>query len=162
MAVTLTVNSTPFQYPTPGDEPGWGEAATGWATEVTNVLNSLLGPGDLLETTFTVANNVSSDTNITGLAFDTGTVRAAFIEYSIYRTTASSTSGNAESGVMSMVFDNSASSTNKWLVAIGSQAGTSGVTFSVTDAGQVQYQSTNISGATYVGTMKFKASSLSQ
>ena len=51
MAVTLTINNTPFEYPEPGDQAPWGEAATDWAVEVTRVLNSLSGPSDILETT---------------------------------------------------------------------------------------------------------------
>lgn len=162
MSVTLTVNGSPFEYPSPGDSPGWGEDATAWAEEVTDVLTSLLGGDDILETTFNIANNVSSPTNITGLNFNTGTVRAAIVEYSVYRVSDTNPSGKAESGIMNMVFDNSASSTNKWLLAVGNIAGNSGVIFSLPDSGQMQYISTDIGASNYSGVMKFVARSLAQ
>lgn len=36
MPVTLTINGVPFQYPIVGDED-WGQAATAWATAITNL-----------------------------------------------------------------------------------------------------------------------------
>lgn len=162
MAIDLTVNNTTFPYPEPGDEPGWGEAATDWATEVTEVLSSIAGPGDILPSSFSIANNVSSATNITNLAFDTGTVRQATISYAVYRKTDTNTNGFAETGIINLVFDNNASSGNKWLLSQGNMVGNAGVAFSITDAGQVRYTSTNITGANYSGKLSFKATTLVQ
>lgn len=158
---SLTVNNKVFNYPGPGEDPGWGEDATSWAEEVTTVLNSILGAGDILETTFNIANNISSPTTVVGLTFDTGTVRSANITYSIYRVTDSSPSGNIETGEIALVYDNSASSGNKWLLAQKID-GDAGVTFDITDAGQITYTSTNIAGANYSGVLKFKATTLAQ
>lgn len=160
MSKTLTVNGTPYSYPTSGDEPGWGESATGWAEEVTDVLDSLLSADDIIRTSFTIANNVTSDTDVVGLNFNTATVRSAVIEYNIYRTSTSTTSGNAESGLMTLVYDNNASSGNKWSLSVGNLAGNAGVTFNITDAGQVQYQSTDIGATGYSGTMIFRSKTL--
>lgn len=162
MSVSLTVNNTTYIFPSPGDEPGWGEEVTGWATEVTNVLSTLVGAGDILETSFTVTNNQSTAADVSGLAFSTATVRSAFIEYSIYRTSDTNTSGNAETGVILLVYDNSASTGNKWLISNGPYVGDAGVSFTVTDAGQVQYTSTDIGSTNYSGTMKFKARTTTQ
>lgn len=161
MARELVVNNVTFNYPEPGEDPGWGGEATDWAEEVTDVLNSLLGAGDILETTFNVANNVSVAANVIGLAFTATAVRAAVIEYSIYRTTDSSTSGNAETGMMNIVYDNNASSGNKWLLS-RMQDGESGVVFDITDGGQFTYTSSNIAGANYSGVMHFKSRTLAQ
>lgn len=158
----MTVNNTVFQYPSPGDEPGWGEAATSWAQEVTDVLNSLLGPDDILETSFNINNNVSSATNITGLLFNTASARGAIIEYSIYRVSTLNPSGNAETGIMTLIYDDSASAGNKWTLTIGNIAGGSGVHFSITDTGQLQYTSTDIDSVGYSGVVKFKARALQQ
>ena len=158
---TLVINNVTYNYPGPGEDPGWGEDATGWAEEVTSVLSSLLGAGDILETTFNVANNVTSATNITGLSFDTATVRSAVIEYSIYRISDTTTSGKAETGVLDIVYDNSASSGNKWLLSQESN-GDSGITFDITDAGQFTYTSTDIGSTNYSGVFKFKARTTSQ
>jgi hypothetical protein len=165
MPISLTVNNLPFEYPVPGDSPGWGEGATGWAEEVTLVLNNLQGPNDIIQTSFSnpgFANNVSTPTNVTGLSFNTGQVRAAFIEYSIYRTSTLNPSGNAEAGIMIIVYDNLAASGSKWSLTIGPVNGNSGVSFSITDAGQIQYISTDIGSAGYSATMHFSAKALNQ
>ena len=156
MARNLTVDGTTYAYPDPGEDPGWGEAGSDWAEAVTGVLNSLLSPGDLLETTFNVANNISVATNITGLAFNTGVVRSALITYSIYRISTSTPSGKAETGQLNIVYDNSASSGNKWLLT-QEATGNSGVTFDITDLGQFTYTSTDIGTPGYSGIMKFSA-----
>jgi hypothetical protein len=162
MPVTLTVNNIPFSYPVPGDSPGWGAGATAWATEVTTVLDNLLGPNDILQTTFPLANNVTSPTNVTGLIFNTGQVRAAFIEYSIYLTSTSNPSGQSEAGLMIAVYDNSAGTGNKWSLTMGPVNGDSGVTFTMTDAGQIQYQSPNIGATGFSGVIHFRATALAQ
>ena len=162
MPITLTVNNIPFEYPVSGDSPGWGGPATDWATEVTLVLNELLGSTDIVQTPFIISNNITSFTNIVGLSFNTGLVRGAVIDYTIYRTSTANPTGQAESGVLSVVYDNLAGSGSKWsLIAYGLN-GNSGVTFNITDAGQLQYKSTDIGATGYSGVMHFRARSLGQ
>jgi hypothetical protein len=162
MPVTLIVNNIPYDYPVAGDSPGWGQAATGWATEVTTVLNDLLGPNDILQTTFVIANNNVTPANVNGLSFNTGQVRAAFIEYSIYLTSTSNPSGFSEAGQMIAVYDNLAGTGSKWSLTMGSVNGNSGVTFTITDTGQIQYVSPNVGASGYSGVMHFNAKSLNQ
>lgn len=162
MPITLTVNNIPFQYPIPGDSPGWGAGATDWANEVTIVLNDLLGPADITETTFPISNNVTSFTDVSGLSFNTGTVRSAIIDYSVYRTSTANPSGFAESGSLGIVYDNLAGAGSKWSMTGYGLNGNSGVTFTITDAGQVQYKSSNINSVGYSGVMHFRAKTLSQ
>jgi len=157
----LTIDNITYNYPGAGEDPGWGEDATGWAEGVTNVVNTLQGPGDILETTFNIANNQISPVNVNGLAFDTGVVRSAKITYSIYRISTANPSGNTESGTIDIVYDDSATSGNKWLI-IQEAAGDSGVLFDITDSGQFTYTSTDINSTGYSGIMKFKASTLGQ
>lgn len=162
MPITLIVNNTPFEYPIDGDSPGWGQAATDWATEVTLVLNELLGSSDIIQTPFVISNNVSVFTDILGLSFNTGLVRAAVIDYSVYRTSTASPSGHAETGVLNIVYDNSAAPGSKWSMIGYGVNGNSGVTFNITDAGQVQYKSSDIGAAGHSGIMKFRAKALNQ
>jgi hypothetical protein len=162
MPITLIINSIPYQYPIPGDSPGWGEGATDWAEAVTEVLNDLVSPTDILQTTFSVANNNTSSANVSGLSFNTGLVRAAFIKYSIYRVSTSNPSGQSEGGEMIAVYDNSAATGNKWSLTQGPVNGNSGITFTMTDNGQVQYTSTDIGTPGYSGIMKFSATTLAQ
>ncbi len=153
----LVVNNIPYNYPDSGTSPGWGAEATGFAEGVTEVLGQLLGPNDITQTTFQVQNNISSFTNIASLVFNTGQVRAATVQYAIYRTSATNPSGKAESGTINLVYDNSAASDSKWSFTVFGVTGNSGVTFAVTDLGQFQYKSTDIGSSGYSGVMTFRA-----
>jgi len=234
MSTNLTVNNNTYAYPSAGDEPGWGEAATGWATEVTEVLNNLQGTDDIPETTFTVADNQTSAADVVGLVFSPTTVRSAVVDYSIYRTNSdtfatsdvdagadtititshvfangdvvtlsstdtlpaglsastlyyvvgvasntfqlSATLGGsaiditdvgvgthtvslelAEKGKLELIYKNSAPSTTKWTIGRVFYGDDAGVTFTMTDVGQIQYTSTDTQGSNYTGTMRFEA-----
>lgn len=159
MAINLIVNGTSYVYPDPGEDPNWGAGATDWASAVTDALNTLLASGDILDTTFSIDNNISIVTNVNGLLFDPGTVRAANIDYAIYRTSTANPSGNAETGVIYLIYDDSASAGSKWQLNQKID-GASGVVFSITDTGQVQYKSTDIGSTSYSGTIKFRAKTL--
>jgi hypothetical protein len=152
----LIINNTPYNYPTAGDEPGWGSDATGWASAVTDVLSDILGPDDILETAFNVANNQTSFTDVTGLAFNSASVRSAEISYSIFRVSTANPSGHTETGIIQLTYDNGFS------INQGNTLGTSGVIFDVTNTGQVRYKSSDINSIGYVGTLKFRAKTLSQ
>jgi hypothetical protein len=160
MSKTLIVNNTPYEYPTAGDEPGWGSDATNWAEAVTEVLSDLLGPNDLLETAFNVANNQLVASPVTGLVLNAASVRAAEISYSIYRQT--STNSLVESGKINVAYNNASPNPNKWEINQGNIVGDAGVIFTIDNAGQIQYTSTNVSGSLYTGTMKFRLKSLQQ
>ena len=160
MAKTLTVNGIPFQYPTAGDEPGWGGEATDWASEVTDVLTDIVGPDDYLETTFNLAES-ATNADVTGLTFNISTVRSSIIIYYVTMTSDENPSGYVEAGQIQIVYDSGASS---WSIAQGNIVGNALVTFSITAAGQVQYTATALPGGStnYSGIMKFSASSSQQ
>lgn len=162
MPVTLVVNKQPYNYPVPGDSPGWGAEATGWAEQVTEVLQELFGDNDIAETTFNVANNVTSFTNVVGLILNTGAVRAATITYSVYRVSTANPSGHSESGTLRAVYDNSAGSGSKWALSGFGIDGDAGITFQILDSGQVQYKTTDINSTGYSGVMHFSAKTLGQ
>lgn len=161
MAIDLTVLNVPYSYPTDGQSPGWGEGATDWAVAVTEALNDLIAPTDITQTTFVIANNQTSFTDINGLNFNTGLVRSATINYSCYRISTSNPSGHAESGILDIVYDNSAASP-KWLISGSGITGNSGITFNILDSGQLQYKSTDIGSAGYSGVLHFRAKTLAQ
>jgi len=154
----LTVNNTPYNYPTSGDEPGWGNDATGWATGVTEVINDFLGPDDILQTAFNLANDQAAPTDVVGLTFNAATVRSAVIDYSVYRISDANPTGNTESGQMHIVYDGAAG----WSIGIGGIVENAGVAFTITAAGQIQFTSTDIGALNYSGTMKFRAKALAQ
>ncbi len=160
MPINVTINNQTFQYPAPGDSPGWGAEASDTIVAIAEALAQLLGPNDIPQTTFSIQNNISSFTNIANLIFNTGQVRGATVQYTIYRTSDTNPSGKAESGTINLVYDNSAASDSKWAFTVFGVTGNSGVTFSITDLGQFQYKSTDIGSAGYSGVMTFAAKAL--
>ena len=157
MSQQLIVNNKTYNYPSAGENPGWGEDATGWASSVTTVLNSLQGLGDILATSFAVPNNSSG--NVEGLFFDGSSVQSAVIEYHVYRRSDTNTSEIVENGEIRLIYDNDAVAGRKWKLAQKTD-GDSGMAFDISDAGQITYISTDIGAAGYTGVMKFKASTL--
>jgi len=155
---SLTVNNNTYDYPADGEDPGWGAEATGWAEEVTNTLDSLLGAGDILETPGEIANNQSVALDVLQLAFEPTVTRSAVVTYSIYRNTDSASL--SETGTINILYDASQPTNEKWVVT-QSFVGNAGVIFTITDAGQFQYTSTNMAGTGYVNKFKFKATTTS-
>lgn len=154
MSTPLIVSNDTFQFPENRDSAGWGEEVTAWAKAVTDVLANITGVGDIQQTAAVILNNQVGAVNVVGLNFDPTTVRGAVIEFSIYRT--SSLEEKVEVGT---IYAGHKSTTNTWDFVVVGSAG-SGVTLSITTAGQVQYLSDNMTGTGYSGTMKFRARSL--
>lgn len=151
MSVQLTIGGVVYDFPVEGTDPSWGENVTDAVTAIVDVLNNLGGTGDILTTSFNTANNVSSPTNVTALSFDTSQIRSAVITYSSYRKT--SLSELSETGIILITYKSIAAT---WELAQYS-VGDSGMVFTITNAGQVQYTSSNLSGTSYVGKLKFSA-----
>lgn len=237
MPTDITVNGITFAYPSPGQDPSWGQPATDLIVQMAQVINDLQGVDDIPEQSNNIANNQTTPENIVKLVFNPSTVRAASVNYSIYRINTQTfvpadvntgtntitmtghvfvdgqgvvltstgtlpaglasntqyyivnaaantfqlsltingtpiditTQGTgthtimielAEAGKFELVFKNNAPTNTKWKVGITSYGDDAGVTFSLSDSGQMSYTSTNINGNTYVGLMKFQASTL--
>ncbi len=160
MSTPIIVNNKTFNYPTDGNDPSWGQDASDWAIEVSNVLDTILAPGDILATTFNINDDTSVATQIQGLAFDSSLNRSAKIQYSIYRTSTDNPSGNAESGEIDIIYDNLAPVNQKWKMT-QNKNGEAGVVLSISDLGQFFYTSSQIDTGSggYSGIMKFSAKS---
>lgn len=151
MSIPLIVDNTTFQYPTAGDEPGWGEAASGFAQAVANVLVDLKTNDDILQSAALISNNTSGI--ISGLVFNITTVRSAKVEYTLYRTTGSTE--KLEAGTIVITRRDIA---GDWLVE-QDFVGDSGVALTVNNSGQFSYASDNYVGQTS-GILKFRATAL--
>jgi len=77
MSKILQIGSQTFEYPETGDN-NWSEEATGWAEAVTEVLETVQGPQDILKTEASLVNGSSG--NISGLIFDTGSVQQVIVK----------------------------------------------------------------------------------
>jgi hypothetical protein len=152
----LIIGSEEFEFPESGDNPNWAEQVTDWAQSVTDSLQNVQQPNDVLTTSATIANNISSPTSIPGFSFDTSEVLAINGEYIIIRRTDSPSNNLVESGTITGNFDGTG-----WTIT-RRQQGDAEVEFSITAGGQVQYTSTNVTGTNYVGRISFKAKVFNQ
>jgi hypothetical protein len=151
MSIPVSIQGTTYNIPEQGQNPPWGSDLTDLLQALVDVANTSIGSADIITTSFNLGNNQASATNVTGLAFDPSQVRSAIISYSISRST--STNEYSECGQIYITYR---TSFGNWELAQYS-TGSSGVTFTVTNGGQFQYVSDNMSGLTYVGKMKFNA-----
>jgi hypothetical protein len=161
LPISITINNQTFSIPVPGEDPGWGEDTTAWINEISKVVNNFFGTGDILESSASIANDQTVAQAITGLAFDPATVRAAVIEYSVYRLSDTETSGNIENGTILVAYDNNATVGSKWVLS-RDYSGESGVDIDITDAGQLTYLSDDIGTSNYSGIITFRARALTQ
>jgi hypothetical protein len=117
-----------------------GTGNTGWVQ---------VGPFDgfFSKSTFTIANNQSSATNLTGLSFSSSTEVLVRAIGRLKRTT--STTNLVEAIELYCIYDGSA-----WQLEFAGRYQDAGVEFSITSGGQVQYISTNVTGSSYVGSFE--------
>ena len=102
------------------------------------------------DTSFTIVNNQAT-TDVTGLLFDGIGTRSFVLDYSIYRQTDTVSSALTQVGQLRGVYNTQSAS---WFMSDDFSGQNAGVTFSILSSGQLQYSSTNISGANYTGTLK--------
>ena len=113
MSKPLTIGSETFDFPLQGENAGWGEQVTDWATAVTDALSTVQGPADILLTSANIINNQSTFVNINGFSFSTATVDAFTAQYYVLRTTVSPAVKKVESGTIQGNYDGS-----NWQISI--------------------------------------------
>lgn len=152
MSKQLTIGNKTFLYPTPGTLPeeSWGNEATDWAVEVSDVLSNIQAPNDITLTTVSLADNQVTPANIVGLKFSTVAVLSIKVEYIIKRIVGVTTL--TETGVILGSFDGTNFSISQ------TAEGDAGISIDVTNLGQFQYTSTNLSHTTCI--IKFRASTI--
>lgn len=157
MSTTVTISGETYNLPNANDNPPWGEDLSDLLSALVSAVNGLSSSNDISTTSFTLTNNQSSAANITGLNFSTSSVRSAIVNYSIYIST--SLNEYSETGTLFLSYKNTAGSWDLTRFAGGSD---SGITFTITSAGQVQYTSGNVSGTGFSGKLKFNAKTFNQ
>lgn len=157
MSRTVTIAGTTYTLPEQGTEEPWGSDLSDIIDALVDVAESTSGPGDILSTTFAIANNVSSPTVVSGLQFDVSTILSSVITYTITRT--SDVDDLTETGTIRLTYRSSLSDFD---LAPSYSGDNSGVTFTISGAGQILYTSTNLSSTNYSGTLTFSAKSVLQ
>ncbi len=117
---------------------------------VDGVLAEVGGGGVPDAVSFSISDNVTAATSITGLLFNPASVLAFTLEYTISRATSSTTVCSV--GRFRGVY-NSLSLT--WSFSDDYAGQDVGIAFSITAGGQVQYTSTSLAGTGHVGQLKY-------
>lgn len=101
--------------------------------------------------------NLNTNVNIPSFQFPPSEVKGAFVNYTIARVT--STASGYETGKLMLSYNPDNPTNNKWEIQ-REYIGEASVTFTITDAGQVRFSSTSLSGINHEGTITFTAQSL--
>lgn len=149
MSVPVTITGQIYNYPSPGDAPGWGEDASEAFVALVDKVNGISPSGDIVSGEANLNNNVVIPTAITTLSFDSSLIAAAVIEYSIRRT--ATAFNKTEAGRITISYSGAIWYAQKTIEA-GEDAG---ITISIDNSGNVLYVSTNLAG-THVCDMKFR------
>jgi hypothetical protein len=153
MSVSVTVAGVTYQIPTVNEEL-WGLNTTDYLVALGEELASVVVEGDIgPETLITIANNQAVAANVPTFVLNSALIRSAVAEYYVHRVTTGPANEIAEAGSLYFLYNDT---TNSWTIAqVGNNVGNTGMEFTITPAGQVQYTSSNLSG-THTGRMKFR------
>lgn len=144
-ARVLPANFTPSNYtPTQVASEGTDKVSA----HLKGIDAALLSTGTTY--TATIANNQSSAQDVTSAFFDPLLARAIEVSFNTYRST--STNELAATGTIYLAYLTIAGT---WEISCDSTFSNAGLTFDITDAGQLTYTSSNLAGTSYSGNMKF-------
>lgn len=135
-----------------------GVLANAWEWFFRAVVERIYPLGD--EDSILLVNNQAAVANVTNLKFNSKGVSQAFVDFLIQRVTTGA--GAVEliaSGMFAAVYK---PTSNTWAIQMIGTPGpsTSGITFSITALGQVQYTSTNETGTASISKLCWRARTL--
>ena len=135
-----------------------GVASRSWEIFFRNLYDRVSSLG--VETLFTIANNQAVAADITGLQFNKSQISAAFIDFLVQRVTTSTGAVELlEAGHLTAVYEPTSLSWSLVEVSVNSPDN-SGVTFSITATGQMQYTSSSITGTASISRVVYRARTL--
>lgn len=152
MTKPLQIGTEIYDYPLQGDGAGWGEEATDWAEAVTDALETIQGPEDILLSEAILANGGSG--NVNGLNFNVGVVKQVFIELVVTRTYSDATPTEREAFLGMGVYNGST-----FKISMEASGDDSGVEFDVSNVGQGTYTASSKANTNSL-TVKFKAKAI--
>lgn len=137
-------NDDHLQYHT--DERGDARYYT--QSQIDSLLGGLTPTGDISELSFSISNNVTTPTSITNFNFDNTEVRSFEAQVSVEI--------DADTNLYEQFVISGIQKDVEWDIAINSVGDFSGVEFSITPLGQIQYTSLNYTNFVS-GSIKFRA-----
>ena len=158
MAITITIQGTPIAFPSSSESPNWSEAIIQFALAVEAALQGVVGNFDVSPQKFILDpyNPPSLNIPLPDLSFSNADVRAAYIRYTVHRTTQSPNTEANETGMLWIVYNDQ---NGVWDIS-QEKAQNGFITFDVTPAGQVRISTTNIPGINHAGFIVYAAQTL--
>ncbi len=153
----ITVQGQIIEFPNSGASPNWAPAVIEFAEAVEGALAGVAGTYDVAPQVYDIASDINTLVNVPLLTFPVANVRSAFIRYAIYRR--SNTTTESETGTLEIVYNNL---TGTWQISREGTGTDNGITFTVTNVGQVQFSTTAIGGVYAEGTLSYGASAILQ
>lgn len=159
MAYDIIVNGQVISLPSIDQDPNWAAGVVRAFQAIAEALNASVGPYDLVPQEYLMVSNANSNVAIPSLSFPIANVRSAQVSYAVFRKTDSAS--QAESGILELVYNAEASVGQKWQLS-RTFTGSSTVTFTVDDVGQISFSSVTLAGTNYIGNIVFSATTLLQ
>jgi len=162
MSKDLQIGSNIYEYPSPGEPAGWSEGASDWAQGVTDALATVQGPNDILLTSSSLVipdgtPENQGPFNVNGFLFDSATVQGFEAQFLVTRTYTDATPKQVESGD---IMGNGTGTGGDFFISVSS-IGDTGISFSITANGQVQYVLEERANTQNIQ-IKFKAKTIDQ
>lgn len=158
---SITIGGTVIDFPDTGASPDWSPAIIQFAQAVELALAGLVGPYDVGPQSFNIdAYNPGTNISIPFLTFSTSEVRGAFIRYTVYRNT--STTTLSEIGNILIIYNPTNPTSNKWEISRETVSGSAQISFSITDTGQIQFTTQTLSGIDHNGLIRASAQAFEQ
>lgn len=158
----ITINGTVVSLPDSAASPNWAPAILQAFTLIEASLNSVSGTFDITPQVFNIsAFNTTTNQDITGLTFSNTAVRSAVINYYVFRQATPATNNASESGQIFVDYNANRSANQQWAIS-QETVGDGKVSFSITDEGQVQFNTTALGGTSHTGFLGFSAKVLEQ
>lgn len=160
MSIPLTIQGQVIQFPSDSQDPDWAPGIIAFAQAVATALQGVAGTYDVSPQIFTLDSyNPGVNVAIPLLNFPVSNVRSVIVYYSLYRSTSSANAGDA--GQLQLAYIPSNGTGNKWeIIRQGTDDSGGGITFTVTDAGQVQFTTNTLAGTGHSGKLSYSAKAL--
>lgn len=105
MSVIIEIQGTPIEFPSTGESPNWAPAVIQFAQSVEGALSLVVNASDVPpQVQFISRDGTTEFRTIKNLEFDSGVVRAAYINYSLFFRQNTGTIAS-ESGTMTLLYD---------------------------------------------------------
>lgn len=158
MSILINISGTPVAIPSSGESPNWAPAVDEALQLLAQAVNATIGTYDVTPQKFVIdAQNPGTNVTIPNLSFPTSAVRAAFIRYSVYRNTSSTTV--VEAGDILVAYNPTNPPGNLWEIS-QSREGSASITFAISDAGNMTFSTTTLAGTGHNGSIFYAAQAM--